>query len=212
MKHLSNIVAVMVILFMVRQIAYCEEYYHIDNQRVLLYKVINWWYDCLPEESTQLCGSRIKYENRGNTRILHDDSGKKLTLGIDGGFAELLVLFKQCHGCRGPSHFVCTWLNRKYFGKGRAKMFGRHQSFIFENVDRSQARAIRSVQHNLVFVVEGVIGGLMNGQVALHQGGDLLKTCPTQDLSPDEPFPIRIMIFNSKTKEMLATYRAVHVQ
>ena len=196
---------------MIYQKAYCSEKYYIDNQRVLLYKIINWWYDCLPEESTRLCGSRIKYENRGNARILYDAAEQKLTLEVDGGFAELLAFFKVCQGCRGPSHFECTWLNGKYFGMGRAKIFSRQQTFTVENVDENQAKAIRSMKHHLVFVVEGIIGGLMNGQIALHQGGDLLKTCPEPEQS-DEPYSIRLTLFNSKTNEMLATYQAVHTQ
>ena len=196
---------------MVHQKACCAEKYYIDNQRVLLYKVINWWYDCLPEESTQLCGSRIKYENRGNARILYDASEKELTLGVDGGFADLLAFFSQCRGCRGPSHFQCTWLNRKYFGQGRAKKFGRQRTFTVEIADENQLRILRSMQHHLVFVVEGIIGGLMNGQIALHQGGDQLKTCPEPEQS-DEPYSIRLTLFNSKTNEVLATYQTVHMQ
>ncbi len=211
MKRVSIIIVAMAILLMAHQKACCEENYYIDNQRVLLYKIINWWYDCLPEESILLCGSPIKYENRGNAHILYNDSEKKLTLGINGGFADMLALFKQCQGCPGPSHFDCTWLNRKYFSNGQAKMFSRRLPITIENVDRNQTRIIRSMAHHLVFAVEGVIGGLMNGRIALHPSGDMLKNCPKPGPF-DEAFPIRLKLFNSKTNEILATYHAIYMQ
>lgn len=211
LKRISTTIVAIAVLLMAHQKACCTENYAIDNQRVLLYKIINWWYDCLPEESTRLCGSRIRYENRGNARILYDGSRKKLILGIDGGFADMLALFRQCNGCPGPSHFECSWLNRTYFGKGRAKMFGQRHPITIENVDKNQARIIRSMAHHLVFVVEGVISGLMNGRIALYQGGEMIKICPKPDPS-DEHLPIRLTLFNSKTNEMLATYHAIHTQ
>jgi len=199
---------------MVHQKAYCDENYTIDNQRVLLYKIINWWYDCLPEEANRLCHSRIRYENRGNAHIQYNESEKKLTVGIRGGFAELMSVIKQCDGCDGPSSFECTRLNPAYFGKGHAVMISKsmldQQAFAILNVQREQVRLLRDIKHHIVLVVEGVIGGLMSGKIALHQGGDMIKTCPKPELLEDGHLPITLTLFNAKTNEMLATYAAVY--
>lgn len=216
LTRLSIIVVVIAVLLAGPEKACAGETYYIDNQRVLLYKIINWWYDCLPEESSQLCGSRIRYENRDNAQIHFNPSRKQLTIWIDGGFADLLSVLKSGDGCVGPSHFECVWLNRKYFGNGRAKKIGPpfpdQEAFTFLGVETTQVNAIRAIQHDLSFVVEGVIGGLMNGKIALHRCGALLKPCPDLDSSKQADSPIIVTLLNSKTKELLAAFRSIHTR
>lgn len=214
LKRLTIITAAVVSLMTVHQKARGAETYYIDNQRVLLYKIINWWYDCLPEASTQLCGSRLKYVNQGNALVHYVESEKELILGINGGFAELLSIINQCKGCYSPSGFKCTWLNRNYFGKGEAIVIGKglpdQWKFAIRNVDKVHLQLIRTIARHIQFVVEGHIGGLMSGRIALHRGGDFLKTCPGNDLSEQEPLAINLALINARTKEVLATYVAIH--
>lgn len=94
---------------------YCDEIYYIENSPLFLYKTINCWYDSLPKESNQLCGRPIKCSNDGNAQIGYDKQNKKMELKIKDGFATMLLAFKKCKQCYGPSYLNCTWLDQKYF-------------------------------------------------------------------------------------------------
>ncbi len=191
---------------------YAERYY-INNNSVLFYKIINWWYDCLPEESKQLCGSRIKYQNIGNAKVKHNEPQTLLEIRIQGGFTEQLIIFKQCEGCFGPSYLKCTWLNKKYFGNGAAmnisKDFTTTSIVRIKNVNETYGRLIQSIEHDMTFELEGVISGLLNGKIALHQGESFLKNCPGPIDRRGKNFPISFTIINSLTKEVLAQYTAI---
>lgn len=195
--------------------AFCSESYYINNNRVLLYKIINWWNDCIPEESSHLCWRRIKCENEGDAHIVYSETEKTLKLQIKGGFAELLSTFKQCDQCFGPSYLQCTWLNKKYFGYGEAVIVQDElpaiSALFFNNINKKEWRLIRSVEKDIELVLEGVIGGLlmMNGKIALHQAGNFLKTCPKPNQNRDNSFPISLKIINSRTEEVLAKYTAI---
>jgi len=96
----------------------CAEKYYIDDNRVLLYKIINWWYDSLVEESQQLCGRTIRCQSNGNIQIEYDADKMRLKLKTRESFADLLSVFKQCEKCWGSSYLTLTWLNKEYFGDG----------------------------------------------------------------------------------------------
>ncbi len=193
--------------------AFCSETYYIDNNRVLLYKIINWWYDCLPEESSQLCGSLIKCQSKGNAQVEYNETEMILKLQIKGGFADLLSAFKKCEQCFGPSYLKCTWLNKKYFGSGEAVIVSNElpamSAFTIKHIDKKQGRLIRSIEKDIIFELEGVIGGLLNGKIALHQAGHFIKTCPGDTQSRNDSSPISLKIKNFHTKEVLAKYSAI---
>ena len=190
--------------------AFGSETYYIDNHPVLLYKIINWWYDCLPDDSEQLCGNLIKCQNVGNTWVEYNEAEMVLKMHIKGGFAELLSIFKQCQECFGPSFLECVWLNEKYFGTGEAAIipgdFPAINTITINRVEKNQVRLIRSIRKDIVFILEGVIGGLLSGRIALHHEGTFIKPCPqdSQDLFDDHPISLKII--NRNTKELLVKY------
>ena len=193
--------------------AFCSEDYYIDGNPILLYKVINWWYDCLPKESKQLCGHLIKCESNGDARVEYIEAEKKLKLKIKGGFADLLSISKPCGQSFGPSYLKCTWLNKKYFGTGEAVDIPNESplinDFIIHNVGKYHGRLIYSIEKYMVFELEGVIGGLLNGKIALHQAGNFIKDWPAADHGRGNGFPVSLKIINSNTKEALANYSVI---
>jgi len=193
--------------------AFCSETYYINNNRVLLYKIINWWYDCLPDEENKLCGSLIKCRNKDNAQVQYNEAEMILKLKIKGGFADQLSIFKQCKQCFGPSYLKCSWLNKKYFGSGEAGIVSNDlpaiSAFIINNIDKYHGRQIQSIEKNIVFELEGAIGGLLNGQIALHQVGNFIKTCPAASHGRDNSLPFSLKIINSSTKEVLAKYYVI---
>ena len=213
MKWFLSFILILSFLIISSHDAFCVETYYIDNNRVLLYKIINWWYDCLPEESSRLCGSRIKCQSRDDVRVEYNETEMILKLKLKGGFAALISIFKQCKQCLGPSYLKCIWLNKRYFGSGEAVIVSNDSptvsAFIFNSIEKNDSVRIQSIEKNIVFEIEGVIGGLLNGQIALHQAGNFIKTCPGTSHGRDDSFPISLKIINSNTKEVLAKYYAV---
>jgi hypothetical protein len=136
-----------------------------------------------------------------------------LRLQINGGFAEQISIFKQCEQCKGPSYLKCTWLNKKYFGNGEAAIISNDLSainaVILNNIDTHHGRIIQGIEKDIEFELEGSIGGLLNGRIALHQSGNFIKTCPAASLGWGDSLPISLKIINSDTKEVLATYSAI---
>ena len=213
MKIFFYCILVFSCLFFIHPDALGSETYYIENNRVLLYKIINWWYDCLPEESNRLCGSPVRYMNTGNARVDYDEPEMKLKLHIHGGFGELLSIFKQCKDCYGPSYLKCIWLNREYFGHGEGKAI-RYEipaisHFAFNHVDMSHFRRMKRIEENIVFKLEGTIGGLLNGRISLHHAGTFIQSCAEVFEGKGESLTTTIKIINSGTEEILAKYSVI---
>lgn len=78
-----------------------------------------------------------------------------------------------------------------------------------KNVNETCGRLIQSIEQDMTFELEGVISGLLNGKIALHQGESFLKDCPGPIDRRGKNFPISFTIINSLTKEVLAQYTAI---
>ena len=186
-----------------------SEKYYIDNQNVLLYKIINWWYDSQPRENSLICGKAIKCDNIGNAFIEYTKSRSVLKVSIQNGLADQLSIFKTCDGCSGPSYLRCTWQDEKYFGKGKAAPTKNLNQFTFLDIDKIHARILKDIEKEIVFVVEGNILGLMtDGKIALHNTGTILKKCPGDTDKKGDIFPITVMIKNARYDEIIARYLA----
>ncbi len=205
---------VLVCVFTMPNYAVCFEKYYINNNQVLLYKIINWWYDSLPEESHQLCGYLIRCQDKGNFQIQYDAIEMKLRFNAKESFADLLSIFKQCEQCWGPSYLKLTWLNKEYFGDGQfiasTDKDSTVNSYIFAHIERTHAQQIQSIVDVIGIELEGVICGLMNSKIALHNAGKLLKTCQAGSEKQDENFPITLKIVNSQTEEILAKLSVIY--
>ena len=126
----------------------------------------------------------------------------------------MVSIFKQCERCFGPEYLKCTWLNEKHFGSGEAVAVSNDtpgaSAFHFVKIDRNHARGIQSIEKDIAFELEGSVGGLLNGKIALHQAaGTFVKTCPTISQDPEAAFSIFLNIVNTETEESLVKYSAV---
>lgn len=197
----------------VPNIATCSEEYYINNNKVLLYKIINWWYDSLPEESHRLCGSLIRCQTKGNIQIEYDVIEMKLSLNAKESFADLLSIFKRCEQCWGPSYLKLIYLNKEYFGDGKfitsTDNCSTVNSYVFAHIERTHAQKVQSIVDVIGFELDGVICGLVNGKIALHHAGTLLKTCQADSEKQGEDFPITLKIVNFQTEEILAKLSVV---
>jgi len=190
--------------------AFCAEAYYINNNHVLLYKIINWWYDCLAEESELLCESTIKCRVQDDIRIKYNVAEMKLAIGIPGGFAHQLSLLGPLSN---SYELACTSLNRTYFSKSEAKNISGGLpilgALVIHRVGKTQGLQIQRMEKDIVFELDGIISGLVNGKIALNHKGSFIKTCPDAARTGAPGFPVHLRIMNSNTKEVLATYAAV---
>ena len=187
-----------------------DEKYYLDGTQTLLYKTINWWYDCLPRNSDLLCGKPIRCENRGNVQITYNESDRVLKFTIKNGLSDLFSVLKSCEKCVGPSYLSCGWSDKKYFGDATAADIAHLNQFVFCPVDQMHALRLKRMENNIIAIVEGKIAGLMeNGKIALHSGGNLMKRCKENSHDEMERFPISVKIINGPSKELMAHYQAV---
>jgi len=187
--------------------------YFINNQKVLLYKIINWWYDSLPEDAHRLCGALIRCRAKGPIQIEYNAGEMTLKFNANTEFAQLLSIFEPWEQGLGRSRLKLTWVNKEYFGNGKIRVSTTRppsaRSYVFSPVDRADARRILSVERFVGFQLEGVVKGLMNGKIALHHAGKQLKTCPKKFQRPHENDPTTLNIVNFQTREILATLSVV---
>lgn len=191
------------------------ERYYIDDQPVLLYKVINWWYDSLPDQSQQLCGHRIKYTFSTDTASSYNADSRQLAIFLPSSFADLLSIFKTGDHCFGPSRLHCEWINGKYFGQSKAldilPAAGGVNRLVFDNFSEADALSVKNTVGKLSLSLEGAVGGLMNGKIALFTSceSDMLKKCTVSSGVIPEDIRIELRLITVSSKEVLAIYRAI---
>ena len=189
------------------------EKYYIDNEPVLLYKIINWWHDCISNNCSRFCDRRVKYVNNGTVHIKYNRSNSVLTLKFTEPFADLLIPLKQNDRDFGPSRFKCTWLNKLYLGSPTPDDINNisflHHEIIFHSVDFRQANLLKKSESNIGIVIEGAIGGLHESKIMLYQTGEISRYCQSTQNNDKHHSPIFLQIINFKTKETLAVYEAV---
>ena len=189
------------------------EKYYIDQQPVLLYKIINWWNTCLPDDCGLFCGKTIFCTDQGNVNIEKDTTGSDLKLRVNGNFAEMLAPFRQSEAFFGPNRLQCKWLNQKYFGDGTAEdlkdTVNGQSEFRFRSVSETHVQLLKKVEKDIGVVLKGVIGGLINSKIALHRAGKMSNYCFKSNANNRKQFPISLMIVNAQTTEVLAEYTAL---
>lgn len=188
------------------------EFYYIEDNRVLLYKIINWWYDALPEEAEQLCGDVIRHHNQGKIHSSYNAGQKTLVLHLPGGFANLLSAAEHGIAVSRPSVYACSQLSRKHFGNGTSSVtieefpITNSYTFRFQPVNTGQYRKILSMLDTLQVILEGTIGGLQNGKIALYTSNRNLYDCTSNSLSAPAYPPPSLKIVKPDTQELLAEY------
>ena len=190
---------------------YNSENYYINNQNVLLlYKIINWWYDCLPKDNNLLCGKTIKCTNSGNAVVEYIQSNSALKISVQKEIGDQLSIFKTCGDCLGLSSLHGKWLNKKYFGKGSMEVVTSLNQFSFLHIDKNQARILKDIEKDIVFVIEGYIRGLTsNGKIALIDTNAIFKKCPDNTNEKSSVFSINVTIKINSTDEVIAHYVSV---
>ena len=104
-------------------------------------------------------------------------------------------------------------LNKKYFGNGKAAGihagFKGFNEFFFNDINKTRAQSLKENKDDITFLIEGRIGGLVDGKVALHQAGRFQKACPKDPKNRNISFPVTLKIVNTRTDEILAIFSSI---
>ncbi len=188
---------------------------YIDNNYVLLYKIINWWNDSAPGDDNILCGNTLRCDTKGISTIRYNSVEKLLTISTNSDIEGLVSIFKECKSCKGLPYFTCTYLNEKYFEKITVENAFDITTIIntikIKNVTNKQAQQLINIEEYIAIELKGIIGGLLleNGKIALHQNGNFLKSCPQSHEGRTKGFKTTLAIKNYITNEILVKYTAV---
>ncbi len=208
-RCLLSLIVSLCCIHMISSRALGFERYYIDNQSLLLYKTIIWWYDCQPGDDVLLCGKLIKCVNQDHVKVKYNESDKVVDVHIENGFATLLSVLESRDARTGLFALRCTWHNEKYLGKSRARTITSLDHYSFYPVEKEKAQSLKNLEKKIAVEIEGSILGLTHdGRIALHSTENLLKRCPVDTNKPGRLFPIRMQLRNRETGEIIAQYHA----
>lgn len=161
MKQILTIGFIMGLIFFSGPVpAHCQEDYFIEDERVLLYKVVNWWYTCLEPDVQWLCGQSVRFESHGEIHGREYNQGRKMVLILPEECADKLSVFSTP---MGKSHFKLVWQHPDYFpvNKGITLPAGLYSldRVSVTGIPKENRRAIRSLVPLLGVHIEGRIGG-----------------------------------------------------
>lgn len=183
--------------------------YTIDEQPVLLYKIIQWWYDAPAADAPWACGRTLTCRTADPIQITYAQNDRRLSLQFEAGFAELVSAGTPEAG--SPSMDLrATWLDPNYFGDVTAKLcpdpgcpLGR---LCIEGVASDQAPRLAAMGNHIEVVLAGTVCGLVDGRIALTHGQGLLKVCPAS-ASPATPSrPVTLALRNRDADAVLAIF------
>lgn len=189
-----------------------SNFQYVENNQVLLYKIINWWNVESNKNDTSYCNKSIKYLRKNNLNIKYNKTSKELVLTFRDNFAHLVDVFKKCKNCYGPKYLENTFLNKKYFSNAKTDNITIElsdiKSIVLKNVSKGEATKILKFQKDMILILEGISGGLVleNNKISLHPIGNFFRSCPKNDKSK---YPVSFRIINEKTKESLIEYKTI---
>ena len=188
--------------------AHCAaETYAIDNQPVLLYKIIQWWYDEPGTGAAWFCGRTLACRSREPIRAVYEPGSRRLTLLVEEGFDDLVAL----GAWDGSGGLRAAWLNSAWFDidLASAMIYTRRSDhrwrLVFQGVSVAAAeKAVAMAPEGLCLRLEGPIRGLQDGRIALHDAAHLIQRCPANSRAHRKS--VTVTLSNARTREVLAVF------
>ncbi len=184
--------------------AYSELYesdlYYLDENEVLLYKILNWWSIEDNKKSTEFCFNNIKVRSNKTLNLAYNKKTKILKIYLKEDFADLISIFDNKN-----TNLKNEYINKKYFKNLKAQSIKKINNITLKNISAGEYKRINKIKNNIAFELEGKVAGLLayNGKISFDKSGDFLRPCPQK---PNEKFDIIFKILNMKTKEILVKY------
>ena len=199
-------------LFMLPGTARCHERYLINGTQVLLYKVMNWWYDCLAQDAQWLCGQPLVYQSQSGLTFKRSENRSDWMLLFPKGFADLIALCPQTNSDTALALTpVAEAKDSTEDTKNALLLFhqGRPYGLKLSSLVQHRAMAINSVLPDLAVEITGRITGL-SGQKVLFYNPDSLKETPARRCADPEDNPgpaFTLSLVHIPTGNILARYQ-----
>ncbi|WP_164970279.1 hypothetical protein [Halarcobacter ebronensis] len=179
---------------------YESDIYYLENNEVLLYKILNWWSNESHENSTEFCFNNLKVRSNKSLNLNYDKKTKILKIYLEEEFADLIYIFENKN-----DYLKNVYINKNYFKNSKVRSIRKINTISLENISLNQYEKIKKIKNTLAFELEGKIAGLLSfsGKVSFHKNGDFLRPCPQNQ---NEKFDIVFKILNLKTDEILVEY------
>ena len=185
------------------QDAWTAETYVVDDHPLLLYKLINWWYHCLPHEAHQPCGRSLTCRNR-EIHTTWNAHLKQLSITTAKEFAAMTAVLPPLPKGQESSRISAVQMDTGILGKAQAwALFdrsGRFSALRLKPLDKD--RAGKLMAEKMVLVLSGPIRGLESGRIALYRSGDRIRTCP----DTGDGTPVRLLLVHKQTRTVLAGF------
>jgi hypothetical protein len=187
--------------------------YTVDGQPVLLYKIIQWWYDAPVTQAPWICGRALSCRTRTPLRVTYLPSARRLTLHIEAGFAELV--WPELPGRRGVStHLALVRFDRAYLDQSvaissaDAGAEGDSVRLWLVGVRPKQAKQWIRTAAGLELVLTGPVHGLVDadGRVALVDTPFLIKACPQRAPAESTPQTVTLTLRHRPTQGVVAVF------
>ena len=180
--------ALITLLLLTPTLGNCNELHLIDGQPVLLYKIINWWGDCLDNlkarglaadalpkaaegepspwslpDCRRFCGSELAFRMMGGAQITYDPGGGRLRIR----FAPWLERSLATPGEEIPPEIRSSWLNPAIFPQGEGLLTDGATLFSFRGVSEESALGVTRMGVSLGVVLRGRIVAMRAGTIVL---------------------------------------------
>jgi hypothetical protein len=183
--------------------------YTIDGQPVLLYKIIQWWYDAPDIQAPWICGRTLTCRTRAPIEVTYSSGNGRLRLDIEAEFAEL-VWPKIAGSGKVRLHLYPIRTDPAYLNdSARAScsdIGNRPAGLSMEAVTQEQAQRWMRSAADLELVLSGPVLGLMDDRVALVDDAALYKTCPPTALSPSGSRTMTLTLRHRPTRQVLVVF------
>lgn len=195
--------------------SFFAEMCYLEDNYVLLYKIINWWNDSAPDDDHIICGNHLRCELMGKSKLRYNNNDSSLLIESTYHIEELISFIQECKEGGGPTYFVCSYLNQKYFGTTPIQdilpIYSSINSIVLAGIIKKQALHLIEREQKIGLEVGGRIAGLLlnNGKIATHHGGNFLKSCPQPHQNRNNFAPAFLIIKNLDNDEILAKYTVV---
>jgi hypothetical protein len=183
--------------------------YTIDGQPVLLYKIIQWWYEAPDAQAPWICGRTLACRTRSPVEISFMPDNRRINLRFETDFADLI--WPEIAGGGNvrldlyPIYTDPAYLNGSAHASG-ADIGNRPARFSVVGVTPEQAQQwIRSAD-GLELVLSGLVRGLADDRVALADGPALIKSCPQGTASGSAPRAMTLTLRHRPTDRVLAIF------
>ena len=183
--------------------------YTIDGQPVLLYKIIQWWYEAPEAQAPWICARTLACRTRHPVEISFSPDDRRISLRFETEFADLI--WPEIGGSdKSRLYLYPIWTDPVFLNGGThasgTDLGNRSFRLSLVGVTPDQAQQWMRLADGLELVLSGPVCGLADDRVALADGPALLKTCPQGAAPGSAPRAMTLTLRHRPTGRILAIF------